>query len=67
MEEIMERFSGITAGQLIKTSTGWPDAWTLSLPNAQRDVFLDAVRVFCGTTKEQWGPLAYSVSLRNSS
>jgi hypothetical protein len=57
MDEIAERFMGITTGQFNKTSTGWPDAWTFKTPSDQREGFLDAVRDFCGNHKEQWGRL----------
>ena len=55
MAEIAERFVGV--GNFAKSSTGWPDAWTLSMPSSGRDDFLDAVRGFCGTSKDQWGRL----------
>ncbi len=56
MEEIGERFSAL-GGDFIKSSTGWPDAWKLSLPSERRDEFIAAVRSFCGTSREQWGQL----------
>jgi hypothetical protein len=57
MEEIEDRFRHQTVGELSRSSTSWPDAWTLSLPANRRGDFLEAVRAFCGTSKEQWGGL----------
>ena len=57
MDEIAERFAGVIGGKPIKSSTGWWDAWTLTMPSQQRDDFISAVRGFCGTAKDQWGGL----------
>lgn len=57
MDEIAERFAGVIVGKPIKSSTGWWDAWTLTMPSQQRDDFISAVRGFCGTAKDQWGGL----------
>jgi len=54
MDEIAERFQG---EGFSKSSTGWPETWTISLPGEQREEFLNAVRGFCGTSKAQWGQL----------
>lgn len=56
MDEIAERFDGII-GKPVKSSTGWWDAWTLTMPSQQRDDFINAVRSFCGTARDQWGSL----------
>lgn len=55
MEEIEARFSRLTAGKFIKTTTGWPQAWTFSTND--RDMFLKEVRSFCSNTKNEWGQL----------
>ncbi len=57
MDEIAARFDGAIGGKPVKSSTGWWDAWTLTMPNQQRDNFLSAVRSFCGTARDQWGSL----------
>jgi len=57
MDEVSDRFKGIGAGKFTKSSTGWPDAWTISLPSSQPDQFIEAIRSFCGTHKDQWGHL----------
>lgn len=57
MEEIGERFAAVSVGTFAKSPTGWPDAWTITLPAARRGEFLDAVRWFSGTSKESWGRL----------
>lgn len=57
MDEIAERFASVTGGKPVKSSTGWWDAWTLTMPSQQRDDFINAVRGFCGTSKDQWGRL----------
>lgn len=57
MEEIVQRFAGIDCGKPAKSSTGWWDAWTLSMPAKGRDEFIKIVRSFCGTAKDQWGSL----------
>ena len=57
MDEIAERFDSVAGGKPVKSSTGWWDAWTLSMPSQKRDDFINAVRGFCGTAKDQWGSL----------
>lgn len=57
MDEIAERFAGVIGGKPVKSSTGWWDAWTLTMPSQKRDDFISAVRGFCGTAKDQWGGL----------
>lgn len=57
MEEIEARFSGLEAGKFSKSSTGWPEAWTLSVPASDREAFMKAVRWFCSNTKDEWGAL----------
>lgn len=57
MEEIANRFQELPAGKFRKSSTGWPEAWTFSAPNQDRNDFLKAVRWFCSNTKDEWGHL----------
>ena len=57
MEEIARRFVGIGRVKPVKSSTGWWDACTVSMPANERDEFIKIVRSFCGTAKDQWGSL----------
>jgi hypothetical protein len=57
LDEISERFKGIKEGKFRRSTTGWPIAWTLSMPADRRDDFVQIVRGFAGTSKEQWGTL----------
>jgi GTPase Era involved in 16S rRNA processing len=57
MAEIRARFEVATEGEYLRTSTGWPTAWTLRMPAARRKDFLQAMRWFSGNTKGQWGRL----------
>lgn len=57
MEEIRDRFSQVSVGKFAKSSTGWPDAWTMSAAREERESFLAAVRRFCDNTKGEWGGL----------
>lgn len=57
MDEIEERFSGLKAGKLHKTSTGWPEAWTHSCIASGRADFLDSLRWFSSNSKNEWGRL----------
>ncbi len=54
MDEIAERFRG---EGFTRSSTGWPQMWTFSVPSDRREEFLNAVRSFSGTSKDQWGHL----------
>lgn len=57
MEEIEIRFSALIEGKLIKSSTGWPEAWTLESPPSNRETFLRALRWFSSNAKDEWGKL----------
>ncbi len=60
MEEISDRFTSVasqSAGKFAKSTTGWPDAWTISAAATERQSFLSAVRPFCSNLKEEWGDL----------
>lgn len=57
MEEIEARFDELPGGKFRKSSTGWPEAWSVSTPSEQREDFLKAVRWFCSNSKEEWGHL----------
>jgi len=57
MEEIAARFETLPRGDLRKSSTGWPEAWSFTTTGEQRDDFLKAVRWFCSNMKEEWGCL----------
>lgn len=57
MEAIEERFSERAEGTFLKSSTGWPEAWTYSAKADNRDAFLKTVRWFCTNAKDEWGQL----------
>lgn len=57
MTEIASRFTEVEDGMYTKDSTGWPGAWTLTLPAKERAAFLHSIRWFSGTAKDQWGRL----------
>lgn len=57
MAEIASRFDDVGNGSYTKNSTGWPGAWTLTMPATERDKFLHVIRWFSGTAKDQWGRL----------
>lgn len=57
MSEIRARFEIATAGEYLRTSTGWPAAWTLTLPTEKRAEFIQALRWFSGNTRSRWGKL----------
>jgi hypothetical protein len=56
MEEIAERFDS-DYGNFIRSSTGWPESWKLSVPSNKRENFLAALQRFCGISREHWGNL----------
>lgn len=57
MSEIRARFEIATDGDYLRTSTGWPTAWTLTLPATRRADFMQALGWFSGNTKSRWGRL----------
>ena len=57
LAEIQARFEWVTVGSFVKSSTGWPKAWTFTLGAERRSDFMDAIRWFSGNAKDQWGQL----------
>ena len=57
MEEIVARFEELPGGKFRKSSTGWPEAWSMSAAEHERGGFLKVVRWFCSNAKEEWGHL----------
>ena len=60
MDEIASRFSGRaeeSQGKFLKSSTGWPNGWTISLPKETRNDFISEIRWFSAIAKDLWGGL----------
>ena len=57
LDEIADRFGAVSEGKFKKSSTGWPIAWSVSMPTSRRTDFFEVIRRFAGTSKEEWGSL----------
>lgn len=57
MSELRSRFEIATAGEFLRSSTGWPTAWTLTMAAEQRAEFIKTLWWFSGNTKSRWGNL----------
>lgn len=57
MTEIASRFTEVDEGTYTKDSTAWPGAWSLTMAAKDRAAFLQVIRWFSGTAKDQWGRL----------
>jgi hypothetical protein len=57
LDEIADRFGSVSEGKFKKSSTGWPIAWSVTMPTSRRKDFFQVIRCFAGTSKEDWGNL----------
>jgi hypothetical protein len=55
LEELRERFNGVTVGRFEKNTTGWPRSWQLD--TSDRKEFFAALRYFSGIVAARWGSL----------
>jgi hypothetical protein len=57
IDDLREKFEGLSIGKLLKTTTGWPRLWWLKEPASRRQEFMTAVRLFSSNEREDWGKL----------
>jgi hypothetical protein len=57
LDDLREKFEGTPPGRLLKTTTGWPRLWLMTVPNSSREEFLSAARFFSGIDHRYWGKL----------
>lgn len=57
LDELRQKFDGVTAGKFEQTNTGWPKAWLLKAPPEERAEFLTSLRFFSGISDRYWGKL----------
>ena len=57
LDDLREKFESIPFGRLLKTTTGWPRLWLMTVSADGRGEFLDAVRFFAGIDRHLWGKL----------
>jgi len=56
LEEIKLKFDALNVGgKYERTNTGWPRAWSITAPIAERSSFLAALRAFSGVHPSLWG------------
>lgn len=57
LDEIALRFADVSGGEYEGRAGGWPHAWFIRMPPAQRGEFLSALRSFTGINAAQHGSL----------
>lgn len=57
LDELGQKFNGVTVGKFERTNTGWPKAWLLNAPADERAEFLATLRIFSGISDRYWGKL----------
>lgn len=57
LDELGQKFDGVTVGKFERTNTGWPKAWLLKAPADERAELLATLRIFSGISDRYWGKL----------